>query len=89
MGQNSESGKLVLPKKLIQPVIEMRHDKVFAGQQGAKRTRDLIKLNYFCPNMDWDVETDVRQYESCANFKGGRHPTAPLGELPETTSPSK
>lgn len=29
----------------------------------------------------------VRQCESCARFKVVRHLTAPLGELPETTSP--
>jgi transposase InsO family protein len=86
-GSNAENGKLVVPHKLIHPIIEMHHDKVFAGHQGAKRTRDLIKLNYFWPNMDRDVERYVRQCKSCAKFKGGRHPTAPLGELPETTSP--
>ena len=86
-GPNLENGKLVVPHNLIQPIIEMHHDKVFAGHQGVKRTRDLIKLNYFWPNMDRDVETYVRQCESCAKFKVGRHPTAPLGELPETTSP--
>jgi hypothetical protein len=52
-----------------------------------KRTRALIKPNYFWPIMDRDVETYVMQCESCAKFKAGRHPTAPLGELPETTSP--
>jgi hypothetical protein len=78
---------LVVPNKLIQPVIEMHHDKVFAGHQGVKRTRDLIKLNYFWPYMDRDVETYVRQCESCTKFKVGRQPTAPLvGELPEMTS---
>lgn len=87
VGSNAENGKLVVPNKLIHPVIEMHHDKVCSGHQEAKRTRDLMKLNYFWPNMDRDVEKYVRQCESCAKFKGGRHPTAPLGELPETTSP--
>jgi transposase InsO family protein len=86
-GKNLEGGRLVVPSTLIQPIIEMHHDKVFAGHPGSKRTRDLIKLNYFWPNMDREVETYVRQCESCAKFKGGRQPTAPLGRLPETTSP--
>jgi hypothetical protein len=37
--------------------------------------------------MDRDIEIYVKQCESCATLKVGRHPTAPLGELPETTSP--
>jgi hypothetical protein len=55
--------------------------------QGTKRTRTLVKLNYFWPNMDRDIDTYVKQCESCAKFKAGRQPIAPLVELPETTSP--
>ena len=36
--------KLVVPETLIMQVIQMHHDKVFAGHQGIKRTRDLLKL---------------------------------------------
>jgi hypothetical protein len=87
VGQNLEDARLVVPSKLIKLIIEMHHDKAFAGLAGVKGTRALIKLNYFWPNMDRDVETYIRQCESCAKFKVGRHPTATLGELPETTSP--
>jgi hypothetical protein len=52
-----------------------------------KRTRDLIKLNYFWPSMNQDIENYVQQCDSCAKFKAGRQPTALLGELPETTAP--
>jgi transposase InsO family protein len=37
--------------------------------------------------MDKEIEIYVQQCESCARLKGDRHPTAPLGELPETTAP--
>lgn len=86
-GKNLGHAWLFVPKKLRQPSIELSHDKVFAGHQGAKRTRDLVKLNYFWPNMDRDINRYVKQCDSCAKFKAGRQPTAPLGELPETTSP--
>jgi hypothetical protein len=71
IGQNLEGERVVVPNKLIQPIIEMHHDKVFAGHPGVKRTQDLIKLNYSWPNMDQEVETYVRQRESCDKFKGG------------------
>jgi hypothetical protein len=57
--------KLVVPQKLTRSVIELHHDKVFAGHQGVKQTRDLIKLNYFWPNMDRDIETYIKQCDSC------------------------
>jgi transposase InsO family protein len=79
--------RLFVPEKLIRPVLELHHDKVFAGHQGVKRTCDLVKLRYFWPNMDRDIEAYVQQCDSCAKLKAGRQPTAPLGELPETTFP--
>jgi hypothetical protein len=82
-GQDLEHARLVVPGMLIQSIIEMYHDKVFARHQGVKRTTDLIKLNYFLPSMDRDIDTYVKQCDSCARFKVGRQPVAPLGELPE------
>jgi transposase InsO family protein len=38
--------------------------------------------------MDQDIDTYVKQCDSCAKFKRGDSP-APLRELPETTSPSE
>jgi hypothetical protein len=87
MGSDLEHAKLVVPEKLIQPIIEAHHDKVFAGHQGVKRTRDLVKLNYFWPSMNQDIENYVDKCDSYSKFKVGRQPIAPLGELPETTTP--
>jgi transposase InsO family protein len=84
-GDKLREAKLVAPGKLIRLVIQMHHDKVFAGHQGIKRTRDLLKLHYYWPNMNRDVEKYVRQCESCSKLKVGKNPTAPLGELPETS----
>jgi hypothetical protein len=37
--------------------------------------------------MDRDIDSYVKQCDSCAKFKAGRPPIAPLGELKETTFP--
>jgi len=37
--------------------------------------------------MSKDVEKFIKKFTSCAIMKGGRTLLAPLGELPETTSP--
>jgi transposase InsO family protein len=86
-GQTLDEAKLIVPETLILPTIKMHHDKVFAGHQGIKRTRDLLKLHYFWPTLNRDVERYVKECDSCAKFKVGRNPTAPLGQLPETTVP--
>jgi transposase InsO family protein len=87
VGPDLEHAKLVVPEKLTLPIIKAHHDRVFAGHQGMKRTRDLVKLNYFLPSMDRDIDHYIKQCDSYTKFKAGRQPTAPLGELPETTSP--
>jgi transposase InsO family protein len=87
VGQDLGHARLVVPEKLTRSVIELHHDKVFAGHHGVKRTPHLIKLNYFWPNMKRGIDTYIKQCDSCAQLKAGRHPTAPLGELPETAFP--
>jgi hypothetical protein len=59
-GETLDGAKLVVPETLTQPVIQMHHDKVFAGHQGIKKTRYLLKLHYFWPNINRDVEKLVR-----------------------------
>jgi hypothetical protein len=56
-GDKLSEAKLVVPETLIRPVIQLHHDKVFAGHHGIKRTRDLLRLHYYWPNMNRDVET--------------------------------
>jgi len=86
-GDKLSEAKLVVPETLVRKVIQMHHDKVFAGHQGIKRARDLLKLHYYWPNLNRNVETYVKQCESCSKLKVGKNPTAPLGELPETSYP--
>jgi hypothetical protein len=63
MGSDLEHAKLIVPEKLTQPIIEARLDTVFVGHQGVKRTRDLVKLNYFWPSMNQDIENYVKQHD--------------------------
>jgi hypothetical protein len=83
-GDKFSDAKLVVPETLIRPVIQMHLDKVFAEHQGVKRTKDLLKLYYYWPNMNRDMEEYIKECESCSKLKVGENPTAPLGELPET-----
>jgi hypothetical protein len=87
VGKDLEHAKLIVPKELVQQLIKAHHDKVYAGHQGVKRTRDLVELNYFWSSMNLDIEMYIKQCESCTKFKAGRQLRAPLGELPETYAP--
>jgi hypothetical protein len=87
VGQELEHARLVVPAELTPFIIELHHDKVFAGHQGLKRTFDLGNLNYFWSNIDRDIYLYVKQCDSCAKFKVGRQSSTPLGELPENTFP--
>jgi hypothetical protein len=87
VGQDLGHARLVITEKLTRSIIKLHHERFFSGHQSVKWTRDLIKLNYFWPNMDRDIDTYIKQCDSCAKFKAGRQPTAPLGELPDTTFP--
>jgi hypothetical protein len=59
-GSDLGHARLFVPEKLIRPILELHHDKVFAGHQGVKRTCDLVKLRYFWPNMDRNIEAYVQ-----------------------------
>ena len=86
-GDKLSEAKLLVPEMLTRPIIHKHHDKVFAGHQGIKQTRDLLKLHYYWPNMNRDMENYVKPCESCSKLKVQKNPTAPLGELPETSYP--
>jgi len=68
-------------------MIQQHHDPVYAGHQGVKRTQNFIKIHYFWPTLLKDIEDCIHKCMSCATMKGGRTPTAALGELPETVEP--
>jgi hypothetical protein len=68
-GDKLSDTKLVVPETLTGPVIQMHRDKVFAGHHGIKRTRDLLKLHYYWPNMNRDVEKYVKQCELFSKHK--------------------
>jgi len=73
-GDKLSEAKLVVPETLVRKVIQRHHDTVFAGHQGIKRTGNLLKLHYYWPNMNRDVETYVKQCESCSKLKVGKNP---------------
>jgi hypothetical protein len=81
MYRRQKNGKhqLVVPRTLIQDVIEENHDPEYVAHPGMKRTYSLIVLNYWWPNM---CRYYVTKCDPCQRRKEGKIPIAPLGEVP-------
>jgi hypothetical protein len=85
--QTDDRKCILVPKTLIPSAIHHHHDKVWTGHQRITRTQDLIKLRYYWPSLNKDIENFVSKCHSCARHKSGRVVPAPLGPLPEINGP--
>ena len=79
--------QLVVPQNLMQGVMRLNHDPVYAAHPGIKRTYSLIALRYWWPGMWKSVEDFVKSCDLCPRRKGNREFVAPLGEVEEPTAP--
>lgn len=61
--------RLVIPQTLIQTVTEQRHDTVFSGHQGVKKTIGILKPRYYCPTLVKNVEEYISKCVSCNQRK--------------------
>jgi len=83
MYRRQKNGKhqLVVPRTLIQEVIEENHDPKYVAHTGMKRTYSLIALNHWWPIMRRDIEDYIRKCEPCQRRKEGKVLIAPLEEV--------
>jgi hypothetical protein len=79
--------QLAVPQTLMQDVMILNHDPVYAAHPGIKRTYSLIVLRYWWPGMMKSVEDFVKSCDLCQRRKGNREFVAPLGEVEEPTAP--
>lgn len=69
----SENGRslrlLVVPKELVPRILESCHATPWGGHPGIERTAGKVRLNYYWPTIQKDVEEYVRKCDSCAKRK--------------------
>jgi hypothetical protein len=87
--ESKSNGKhqLAVPQNLMQDVMRLNHDPVYAAHPGIKRTYSLIALRYWWPGMWKPVEDFVKSCDLCQRRKGSREFVAPLGEVDKPTAP--
>jgi hypothetical protein len=78
---------LVVPETLIERIIPVNHDSIFASHPGRVRTDELIELKHWWPKMRQTVEDCVMRCDMCHRRKGGHEFRAPLGDVEEPTEP--
>jgi len=66
-------GKLWLPGKCIQRVMESEHDTRVAGHMGQDKTIELIRRNFWWPKMNERIIEFVKSYPKCQLNKTARH----------------
>ena len=59
--------QFVLPEKFRKQTMEARHND--AGHLGMERSFDLLKVRFYWPNMETDVEHHIRKCDRCLRFK--------------------
>lgn len=68
---NKKRFALVLPKSMVNYVLIEAHDKPLGGHFGLKRTLDAIKMRFYWPTLDPDVQRYVKSCDSCQRRKTG------------------
>ena len=79
--------QLVVPKALVQDIMEANHNPVYIGHSGMNRTFDLISLRYWWPSMRQSIERYVKSCDSCQRRKENREFVAPLGNTEKPSVP--
>jgi hypothetical protein len=79
--------QLVVLQNLMQDVMRLNHDTVYAAHPGIKRTYSLIAMRYWWPGMWKSVEDFVKSCDLCQRRNGNREFVAPFGEVEEPTVP--
>ncbi len=62
--------QLVIPEKLMSPVLSLIYDFPLAGPPGREKTLAAARRKYYWPTLRVDVESHVARCISCAQHKG-------------------
>ena len=63
-------GRMVVPKSLQTEIVHRFHSNAITGHPGKWKTYDLVRRQYWWPNMAKTVEAYVRKCDECQRTKG-------------------
>ena len=81
------SNQLVIPKTLVNRVIEQHHDTPFSGHQGIKRTLAILQERYYWPTIKTDVHDCITNCLACNQRKTTDYKVAPMGIIAPAEKP--
>ena len=79
--------KKIVPKSLIQKVLELMHDNPIRAHPGRDETLRQIKEYFHWKGMYRDVQSYIKECNTCNSYKGISDKNVPLGEYPIPTAP--
>ena len=74
----SSCWRLVAPSPLRRQIFHQMHHVPMGGHLGRNRTLDAITQRFYWPNCRTDVETWLRECDSCARVKSGTRHRPPM-----------
>lgn len=86
--RNDSIEKLVIPRTLIEEVLQLCHDSSIANHAGFHTTLTRVKKNYFWPNFYKHIRNFIQSCQSCVKQRGFRKTArAPLQRIPIANRP--
>ena len=80
---------ICVPKTLRSILCHRYHASMYAGHGGTAKTKERLLTRYFWPNMDKDIETEVKSCHQCQVRAKDDSNKAPLQPLPLLTEPNQ
>nr|XP_054751019.1 uncharacterized protein LOC129256850 isoform X2 [Lytechinus pictus] len=75
--------QIVVPKPYRRQVMQIAHEALLGGHQGAKKTLQKVLTNFFWPGITTDITRFCRSCDVCQRtISKGRVPKVPLGKMP-------
>jgi hypothetical protein len=79
---------MVAPKTMIKYIFDSCHNNILSAHPGYERTLNLVKENFYFPNMSREIQRMCKSCVSCAEYKTSPHlAKAPLGRFMQKARP--
>lgn len=84
----NEFRQVVVPLQYRRQVLQIAHESILGGHQGAKKTTDKIMTNFYWPGLGADVRRYCQSCDICQRtIPKGRVGRVPLGDMPIIDTP--
>ena len=72
---------LVVPEGLVNEILSLNHDSIYAAHPGRHRMLDILKLKFWWKGMSRHVDEYVSKCDTCQRRHGRQEFKAPMGKI--------